>query len=55
MKGFLIFLAVTFLIIGAIGYYEMQHPDEIKVRKDGQWVTIKRDALPKPTEKSGGE
>ncbi len=42
MKGFLIFLAVTFMIMGAIGYYEMQHPDEIHVRQNGHWVTLKR-------------
>ena len=42
MKGFLIFLAITFMIMGAIGYYEMQHPEEIHVRQNGHWVTLKR-------------
>jgi len=42
MKGFLLFLVFTFIVIGAIGYYEMQHPDEIKVRKDGRWTTLHR-------------
>ena len=47
MKGFLIFLAVTFLLMGLIGYYEMQHPDENQVRQNGHWVTLKREALKK--------
>ena len=42
MKGFLLFLAFTFLLMGAIGYYEMQHPDEIAVRQNGHWVTLKK-------------
>ena len=47
MKGFLIFLAFTFLLMGLIGYYEMQHPDEIQVRQNGHWVTLKREDLKK--------
>ena len=47
MKGFLIFLAFTFLLMGLIGYYEMQHPDEIQVRRNGHWVTLKREDLKK--------
>lgn len=48
MKGFLLFLLFTLMLIGLIGYYEMQHPDEIQVRRNGHWVTLKRTETTEP-------
>ena len=48
MKGFIIFLAISLLVIVAIGYYELkeQDPDTITVRQNGKWVTLKRHTQP---------
>jgi hypothetical protein len=48
MKGFMIFLAISLLVIVAIGYYELkeQDPDTITVRQNGKWVTLKRHTQP---------
>ena len=54
MKGFFIFLAAVFLLLGALGYYLITHqnPDSIVVRMNGQWVVIKKEKEVAPAEKS---
>jgi len=44
MKGFIVFLVISLLLILAIGYYEIkeQDPDTITVRQNGKWITLKR-------------
>jgi hypothetical protein len=41
MKGFLIFLGITLLLMGAYIYYNLQHPtDTMIVRKGAYWITF---------------
>ncbi|MCF6205943.1 MAG: hypothetical protein L3J47_03470 [Sulfurovum sp.] len=41
MKGFLVFLGITMLLMGAYIYYNIKHPqDTIIVRKGAYWITL---------------
>jgi len=48
MKGFLIFLGVTMLLMGAYIYYNIKHPtDTMIVRSGAHWVIFEHNVTNK--------